>query len=69
LTAADQSGNHKCDSHADACAKDSAIVASIALQYGVPLEVLRKALLHDEQGGPSTPIGAALDLLAKEPAA
>ena len=57
-------GNHRADSHADACAKDAAILASLALQYGVPLDVLRKALLRDSQGRPSTPIGCALDILA-----
>jgi hypothetical protein len=57
-------GNHRADSHADACAKDAAILASIALQFGAPLDVLRKALLRDSQGRPSTPIGCALDLLA-----
>ena len=59
-------GNHRADSHADSCAKDSAILASIALQFGAPLEVLRKALLRDSQGRPSTPIGVALDLLANQ---
>jgi hypothetical protein len=58
-------GNHRCDSHADSCAKDAAILASIALQFGAPLDVLRKALLRDSQGRPSTPIGIALDLLAE----
>ena len=57
-------GNHRADSHADACAKDAAILASIALQFGAPLDVLRNALLRDSQGQPSTPIGVALDLLA-----
>ena len=57
-------GNHRADSHADACAKDAAILASIALQFGAPLDVLRKALLRDSQGRPSTPIGTALDLLS-----
>jgi hypothetical protein len=57
-------GNHRADSHADACAKDAAILASIALQFGAPLDVLRKALLRDSRGRPSTPIGCALDLLA-----
>jgi hypothetical protein len=57
-------GNHRADSHADACAKDAAILASVALQYNAPLDVLRKALLRDSQGRPSTPIGIALDLLA-----
>jgi hypothetical protein len=57
-------GNHRADSHADACAKDAAILASIALQYGAPLDVLRRALLRDSQDHPSTPIGCALDIIA-----
>jgi hypothetical protein len=57
--------NHRADSHADACAKDSAILASVALQFGVPLDVLRRALLRDQRGNASTPIGVALDLLAE----
>jgi ribonucleoside-diphosphate reductase alpha chain len=58
-------GNHRADSAADACARDSAILASIALQYGAPLDVLRNALLRDARGQASTPIGIALDLLAE----
>ena len=58
-------GNHRgADSHADACAEDAAILASLALQFGVPLDVIRRALLRDGQGRASTPIGVALDLLA-----
>jgi hypothetical protein len=57
-------GNHRADSHADACAKDSAILASLALQHHVPVDALRKALLRDQRGKASTPIGIALDLLA-----
>jgi hypothetical protein len=49
-----------------AAAKDSAVVCSIALQFGVPVEVIRKALLRDSQGGPSGPLGAVLDRLAEE---
>jgi hypothetical protein len=59
-------GNHRADSHADACARDSAILASIALQYGAPLDVLRRALLRDARGQGSTPISVALDLLAEQ---
>jgi ribonucleoside-diphosphate reductase alpha chain len=59
-------GNHRADSHADACAKDSAVLASIALQHNVPLDILRKALLRDARGNPSTPIGCALVLLAAD---
>lgn len=58
-------GNHKSDSQADSNAKDAAILASIALQHGVTLTELRKSLLRDSQGRPSTPIGVALDLLAE----
>jgi hypothetical protein len=59
-------GNHRCDSHTDSCAKDAAILASICLQFGAPLDVIRKALLRDSRGRPSTPIGCALDLLSRE---
>jgi hypothetical protein len=58
--------NHKVGSHADTAAKDSAVVRSIALQYGVPLEVIRKALMRDGAGRPSGPLGTALDILAAE---
>jgi hypothetical protein len=57
-------GNHRADSHADACAKDAAILASICLQFGASLDAIRKSLLRDSQGRPSTPIGCALDILA-----
>jgi hypothetical protein len=56
--------NHKSGSHADSAAKDSAVVASIALQYGVPLDVIRKALLRNPRGVASSPLGVALDILA-----
>ena len=52
--------NHKNGSHADACARDSAIVASLALQHGVPLKTIVKALLRDGSGQPATPLGVAL---------
>jgi hypothetical protein len=57
--------NAKAGSHSDAAAKDAAVVCSIALQYGVPLDVIRKALLRDSQGRPSSPLGAALDAIAE----
>ena len=56
--------NHKAGSHADVHARNSAIAASLALQYGVPLDVLRGALLREEGGGASGPLVAALDLIA-----
>ena len=58
--------NAKVNSHSDATAKDAAVVCSIALQYGVPIDVIRGALLRDPRGIASSPLGVALDLLAAE---
>jgi hypothetical protein len=52
-------------SQSDANARDSAIAASLALQYGCPLDVLRRALLRDAHGDASTPLGRALDIIAE----
>ena len=56
--------NTKTGSHSDSAAKDSAVVCTLALQHGVPVDVIRKALLRDSRGNASSPLGAALDLLA-----
>lgn len=45
----------------DANARDAAIFVSIALQYGAPLEVLRKAQARNHAGYPASPVGMALD--------
>jgi hypothetical protein len=58
--------NHKSNSASDANARDAAIVCSLALQNGVPLETIRRALLRDSAGRPSTPLGTALDAIAGE---
>jgi hypothetical protein len=58
--------NGKVASQADTAARDSAVIASIALQHGAPLDVLRKALLCDPRGVASGPLGTALDLIARE---
>jgi hypothetical protein len=59
-------GNAKAGSHSDSAAKDSAVVCSIALQFGVPLDTIRHALLRDSRGVAASPLGAALDVLAGE---
>lgn len=59
-------GNAKAGSHSDNNAKDAAVVCSIALQYGVPIDVIRRALLRDSQGNATGPLGVALDLIAGE---
>jgi hypothetical protein len=58
--------NHKVGSDADAAAKDSAVVCSVALQFGTPVEVIRRALLRDARGNAASPLGVALDALAAE---
>ena len=58
--------NHKIGSDTDAAAKDSAVICSIALQHGVPLETISHALMRDARGNPSSPLGTALDLLVAQ---
>jgi hypothetical protein len=58
--------NAKAGSQSDANARDSAVVCSIALQFGTPVDVIRKALLRDPRGIAASPLGTALDLLARE---
>jgi hypothetical protein len=59
-------GNAKAGSHSDAAAKDSAVIASIALQHGVPLGVIRHALLRDSQGRAASPLGVALAIVSQD---
>jgi hypothetical protein len=42
---------------------DAAILVSLALQYGAPLDEIRHALKRDVRGTAASPIGAALDLI------
>jgi hypothetical protein len=55
--------NGKSNSQADINARDSGIVLSIAVQHGVDLETVRRALCRDSQGRACGPLGAALDVL------
>lgn len=46
---------------------DAAVAASLALQYGCPVEVLRKAFLREEDGiKPAGPMAKMFDILAGE---
>jgi len=56
--------NGKAGSDADTSARDAAVVASIALQAGADLDVIRHSLMRDSRGKASGPLGAALDYLA-----
>jgi hypothetical protein len=50
----------------DDAARDSAVVASIALQHGVDPGTLRHALMRSGSGAASGPLGVLLDLLAAQ---
>lgn len=49
-------------------ARDSSIVASIALQFGVPAEAIRHAIGRNSDGSAAGPLGKLLDLLATKEA-
>ncbi len=56
----------KITSEAACIARDAAVVLSIALQYGAPLDVLRKAITREEDGEASSVTGKVLDILMGE---
>src|SRR5467141_813433 len=58
--------NHKAGSQAGIMASDAAVVASIALQYGVPVDVICHALMRDSRGKPRGAGGVVMDMLAQE---
>jgi hypothetical protein len=58
--------NGKAGSGLESVARDSAIIASLLLQHGGDLDVIRAALTKDHIGGPASLIGAALDALREE---
>ena len=57
--------NHKVGSQSHGYATDAAVAASLALQHGCALDVLRRALLRDMRGRAMTPLGIALDMVAE----
>lgn len=56
----------KAGSDFEAVARDGAVLLSLALQHGVPLDVMRGALTRETNDEPSTIIGAVVDRLAKK---
>jgi hypothetical protein len=44
---------------------DAAILVSLALQYGAPLDEIKHALKRDSRGAAASPIGAALDEITR----
>jgi hypothetical protein len=57
--------NTKAGSDADANARESAIAASLALQFGCPIDTLRGAVLRNSDSSAATPLGAALDRIGE----
>jgi hypothetical protein len=57
----------KAGSEVGAVARDGAVLLSIAIQFGVPLETIQHALTREANGAPSTIIGEVVDRLV-EPA-
>ena len=56
--------NHRADSSAGIMSSDCAIAASLAFQYGCPVDVLSRALSRDGRGRPTSPLGVALAVVA-----
>jgi hypothetical protein len=54
----------------DALTHDAAILASLALQFGCPLDTIRHAIKRDSRGEAASPIGAdgLVDLMSQKPA-
>src|SRR5262245_55149700 len=55
----------KAGSEVDAVTRDGAVLLSIALQYGVPLETIKHAITRNGDGSPSTIVGAVIDKLTE----
>jgi hypothetical protein len=56
--------NSKPSSQSDTNARDSAVAASLALQFGCPLETLKGAVLRNSHNEAASPLGAAIDRIA-----
>ncbi|CAJ0876685.1 hypothetical protein AMST5_02808 [freshwater sediment metagenome] len=47
-------------------ARDAAVTASLALQFGCPMDAIRAAVTRDAAGNPAGIIGAVLDLIEED---
>jgi hypothetical protein len=55
--------SNKPGSPIESIARDAAILVSLAIQFGCPLDIIRHALTKDHTGAPATLVGAALSAL------
>lgn len=56
----------KAGSDVEANVRDGAILVSLALQHGVPIQTMASAITREANGEPSTVIGRVLDTLQRE---
>lgn len=49
----------------EAIARDSAVVISMALQHGVPIETIAHAITRNARNEPQTIVGAIIDVLTR----
>lgn len=56
----------KAGSEVQAVARDAAILLSLSLQYGCPLEVIKHAITRNADDSPQTLIGAVIDLMEEK---
>ena len=56
--------NSKPSSTSDTYARDAAVAASLAFQHGFYIATLKHAVLRDQNGEPSSPLGKALDMIS-----
>ena len=47
----------------EAIARDAAVVLSLALQHGTPIETIRRAVTRNGPGEPASVLGAVIDTL------
>jgi len=50
----------------DAVARDGAILLSMCLQHGVPLETIKHAMTREPDGSASTIVGAVVDEISRK---
>lgn len=50
----------------EAIARDTAVAASLALQYGCPVDVMRNAVTRLDDKSPAGPLGKFLDKIVSE---
>jgi hypothetical protein len=56
----------KLTSNADINGSDGAVAVSLALQYGCPIDVLKRGMKRNADGTAIGPLGAVLDKISKE---